>query len=79
MRRAVLEVVTIGAVSTPPDIERYVRCTLLAALKSFDAVANDTKTALAWLQQHTFVKCARVASLRGAERGCLCQGVSSQF
>jgi hypothetical protein len=36
MRRAMLEVVATGAVSTTEDIRCYVRCTLLAAMNSYE-------------------------------------------
>lgn len=35
MKRAMLEVVVSGAVVEPPDVERYIRCTLLAAMNDY--------------------------------------------
>ncbi|KAG1658665.1 hypothetical protein FOA52_007871 [Chlamydomonas sp. UWO 241] len=58
MRRAMLEVVVTGAVSTPSDISRYIQCTLLCATNkdSFqDVVANQTKDALKWLATEGFI------------------------
>lgn len=49
MKRAMLEVVASGAVTRPTDVERYIRCTLLAATNSFALVAEATKAALVWL------------------------------
>ena len=49
MQRAMLEAVASGAVATGSDVERYVRCTLLAAINDFDLVAEATKNALKWL------------------------------
>jgi hypothetical protein len=37
MKRAMLEVVVSGAVAEPPDVERYIRCTLLAAMNDYQA------------------------------------------
>lgn len=35
MKRAMLEVVVSGAVVEPADVERYIRCTLLAAMNDY--------------------------------------------
>ena len=35
MKRAMLEVVASGAVASPSDVNRYIRCTLLSATNSF--------------------------------------------
>ena len=35
MKRAMLEVVVSGAVVEPIDVERYIRCTLLAAMNDY--------------------------------------------
>lgn len=40
MRRAMLEVVATGAVRRPADVQCYIRCTLLAAMNSFDVRAG---------------------------------------
>lgn len=49
MKRAMIEVVASGAVRQPADVERYIRCTLLAATISYDVVVQTTKEALQWL------------------------------
>lgn len=36
MKRAMLEVVASGVVTTSDDVSRYVRCTLLAAMNAFE-------------------------------------------
>ena len=36
MKRAMLEVVAAGAVVEPSDVSRYIRCTLLAAMNSYE-------------------------------------------
>ena len=36
MKRAMLEVVAAGAVVEPQDVQRYIRCTLLAAMNSYE-------------------------------------------
>jgi DNA polymerase theta len=50
MKRAVVEVVASRAVGTSADVERFVRCTLLAATTSFEAVKSSTLAALEWLE-----------------------------
>ncbi|GFH17427.1 uncharacterized protein HaLaN_14064, partial [Haematococcus lacustris] len=56
MKRAMLEVVVSGAVSSAGDVSRYIQCTLLAATHDFQAeVASATKTALKWLVEQKFV------------------------
>ena len=49
MKRALLEVIASGAVKSAEDVDRYVRCSLLANQISFGKVVQDTKTALVWL------------------------------
>jgi DNA polymerase theta len=49
MARAMLEVVSAGAVASPADVQRFIRCTLLAATRAEAAVARATKEALRWL------------------------------
>ncbi|CAD7699534.1 unnamed protein product [Ostreobium quekettii] len=57
MKRAMNEVVASGAVSTPVDVDRFVKCTLLAATSDFqDVVADATKKALHWLGVKQFVR-----------------------
>ncbi|KAL6747107.1 hypothetical protein V8C86DRAFT_3034055 [Haematococcus lacustris] len=56
MKRAMLEVVVSGAVSSAGDVSRYIQCTLLAATHDFQAeVASATKAALKWLVKEEFV------------------------
>ncbi|PRW44411.1 helicase and polymerase-containing TEBICHI isoform X1 [Chlorella sorokiniana] len=57
MKRAMLEVVVSGAVVEPPDVERYIRCTLLAAMNDYQKVADTTIAALRWLgaKEHPFI------------------------
>lgn len=57
MKRAMLEVVAAGVVKTPADVDRYIRCTLLHAMNSFELVRDSTIAALKWLGQkeHTFI------------------------
>ncbi len=49
MARAMLEVVSAGAVASPADVQRFIRCTLLAATRAEAAVTRATKEALRWL------------------------------
>ena len=37
MKRAMLEVVASGVVETTSDVDRYIRCTLLAAMNDYQA------------------------------------------
>ncbi|EFN55218.1 hypothetical protein CHLNCDRAFT_52598 [Chlorella variabilis] len=57
MKRAMLEVVVSGVVVEPSDVERYIRCTLLAAMNDYQKVADTTIAALRWLgaRDHTFI------------------------
>ena len=57
MKRAMLEVVAAGAVSSPHDVLRYINCTLLAATTDFkDVVAISTRKALEWLSKEEFIR-----------------------
>jgi hypothetical protein len=48
-----------GVVSTARDVERYIRCTLLAATQDFQGVvAKSTMAALAWLCKQEFIRWA---------------------
>ncbi|KAL4522889.1 hypothetical protein Ndes2526A_g07618 [Nannochloris sp. 'desiccata'] len=49
MKRAMLEVVASGAVISPSDVDRYIKCTLLASTSKYEVVMNATKEALKWL------------------------------
>jgi DNA polymerase theta len=49
MKRAMLEVVATGAVTSPIDVDRYIKCTLLAATSNYEVVMNATREALKWL------------------------------
>ena len=49
MKRAMLEVVVSGAVAEPADVDRYIRCTLLAAMNDHKTVSETTINALKWL------------------------------
>jgi DNA polymerase theta len=49
MKRAMLEVVATGAVISPSDVDRYIKCTLLAATSHYEVVMNATREALRWL------------------------------
>ena len=49
MKRAMLEVVASGAVTSPSDVNRYIKCTLLAATSEYEVVMDATKEALKWL------------------------------
>ena len=49
MKRAMLEVVASGAVISPSDVDRYIKCTLLAATANYEVVTHATKEALRWL------------------------------
>jgi DNA polymerase theta len=49
MKRAMLEVVASGAVLSPSDVDRYIKCTLLAATSESEVVVHATKEALKWL------------------------------
>lgn len=56
MKRAMLEVLASGAVTTTDDIGAYIRCTLLAATRDFqDVVAYATTQGLRWLSRAGFV------------------------
>jgi DNA polymerase theta len=55
MRRAVLDAIASGAVQTPEDVLRYVRCTLLCATEGFPIVKAATMAALGWLAFRGFV------------------------
>lgn len=47
MQHAMLEIVSTGAVSTPADVQHYIKCTLLAATQDFkEVVASTTIAAL---------------------------------
>lgn len=53
MRRIMLEAVASGLVKTPADVQAYVQCTLLSALKNFnEAVKQVAIDALRWCQQN---------------------------
>jgi DNA polymerase theta len=56
MARAVLDVVASGAVASPADVGRYVRCTLLCATKGFEAVRSATQRALEWIEGSGFIR-----------------------
>lgn len=59
MKRAMIEVVASGAVVSLQDVERYIRCTLLAATTDYqEVVAKSTKAALGWLVQNGFLRSA---------------------
>ncbi|GAB4817305.1 hypothetical protein N2152v2_004351 [Parachlorella kessleri] len=55
MKRAMLEMVATGVVSTAADVQRYACCTLLAAMHDAQAVVAATRAALAWLAQQGFI------------------------
>ena len=42
------------------DVNRYVRCTLLAATTSFDDVRTATRAAITWLMDKAFIRCVCV-------------------
>ena len=53
MRRIMLEAVASGLVKTPADVQAYVKCTLLSALKNFnEAVKQIAIDALQWCQRN---------------------------
>lgn len=57
MKRAMLEVVASNTVMTPADVEKYIRCTLLAATTDFqEVVAASCKASLRWLCQRDFIQ-----------------------
>ncbi|GIL88385.1 hypothetical protein Vretifemale_16356, partial [Volvox reticuliferus] len=56
MKRAVLEVVASGAVSSGGDVKRFIGCTLLNAQNGFQAVAKATIAALHWLKDNSFIR-----------------------
>ncbi|KXZ52413.1 hypothetical protein GPECTOR_9g457 [Gonium pectorale] len=56
MKRAVLEVVASGAVSSGADVKRFIGCTLLHAQFGFQAVAKATIAALHWLKDNGFIR-----------------------
>ncbi|GFR45961.1 hypothetical protein Agub_g7430, partial [Astrephomene gubernaculifera] len=56
MKRAVLEVVASGAVSSGTDVKRFIGCTLLHAQYGFQAVAKATIAALHWLKDNGFIR-----------------------
>jgi hypothetical protein len=47
MKRAMLEVVVSGVVVEPTDVERYIRCTLLAAVNDYK-VGDGARWLLSW-------------------------------
>lgn len=60
MKRAMLEVVAAGVVATSDDVERYLKCSLLAATQDFQQVAAaSTLEALKWLCKSGFLRSAR--------------------
>lgn len=57
MKRAMLEVVAAGVVAISDDVERYLKCSLLAATQDFQQVAaTSTLEALKWLCQTGFIR-----------------------
>eukprot|EP00198_Chlamydomonas_reinhardtii_P012144 XP_001701481.1 DNA polymerase theta [Chlamydomonas reinhardtii] len=56
MKRAVLEVVASGAVSSGTDVKRFIACTLIHAQHGFGAVAKATIAALHWLKDNGFIR-----------------------
>lgn len=58
MKRAMLEVVAAGVVATSDDVERYLKCSLLAATQHYqDVAAASCLEALKWLCKHGFIRC----------------------
>ncbi|KAJ3090357.1 hypothetical protein HK102_004011 [Quaeritorhiza haematococci] len=56
MKRALLEVIVSGVVSTEEDIRRYVKCTLLyAENQSFESARATADEALTFLQKEEFI------------------------
>ncbi|DBA82952.1 TPA: hypothetical protein ACH3X1_006731 [Trebouxia sp. C0004] len=56
MSRAIMEAVAAGSIATVVDVQRFVKCTLLAATSDFQAVvASSTRTSLAWLCENGFI------------------------
>ena len=47
--RAMLEAIASGCVSTPGDVNQYVKSTLLSSMIPYDEVVSHAKAALAWL------------------------------
>lgn len=56
MTRALLEVVAAGIVQTPADVQRYVRCTLLATTKPTEEVTKSALASLKWLGLQKFIE-----------------------
>ncbi|KAF6260745.1 hypothetical protein COO60DRAFT_857019 [Scenedesmus sp. NREL 46B-D3] len=57
MKRAMLEVVAAGVVATSQDVERYLKCSLLAATEDYLTVAaTSTLEALKWLGSRGFLE-----------------------
>ncbi|KAL7748703.1 hypothetical protein RI367_005856 [Sorochytrium milnesiophthora] len=61
MKRALLEVIAAGVVSSQDDIKRYAECTLLCAERTYEAVKETTDAALAYLTENEFIACAEGA------------------
>ncbi|WIA12996.1 hypothetical protein OEZ85_006607 [Tetradesmus obliquus] len=57
MKRAMLEVVAAGVVASSRDVERYLKCSLLAATEDYLSVAaTSTLEALKWLGSRGFLE-----------------------
>lgn len=55
MKRAMLEVVACGVVTSGDDVGNYAKCTLLMAQNTGDVVRNAAVAALKWLCRNYFI------------------------